>query len=258
MLNLHTCLMYNIHASMQSGDIMNYLKKRVFFISTIIAAILLSQPILAQPVQVVSEYRLTPADLAEMTERFSIDILAGYNNVYRCQGFQYQINFLKCSPAKVSELVDLLQQIAPRSTLARTSDGVFEVITVDSFLARSVLLNLEDISVLERGKLIPLQLPLEWLITAETFTSKPDIELLNKSHQNGIVEVFNQIIRTGAVDRVQVNYILCMDLASAERVFSLRFTAAKHPRSVKRIGKLVIEVIATNPETVGTVMNYFE
>ncbi len=237
---------------------MNYLKQKVFFISTVIAAILLSQNVLAQPVQVVSEHRLTPADLAEMTERFSVEILAGYNNVYRCQGFQYQINFLKCAPAKVSELVDLLQQIAPRSTLARTNNGVFEIITVDSFLARSVLLNLEDVSVLERGKLIPLQLPLEWLITAETFTGTQDIALLNKSHQNGIVEVFNQIIRTGAADRVQISYILCVDLASAERVFGLRFAAAKHPRSVKRIGKLVIEVIATNPETVGTVMSYFE
>ena len=229
-----------------------------FLACLIFSEVFLSQAAVAQPVQVISEHKLTSSEVVSMTDRLGIDILDGYNNLYSCQGFQYQINFLKCTPSNVSELAEILQQIAPKSTLARTIDGVYEIITADQILARNVLLSLDGVSILEKGKLIPLQLPIEWLITAETFAESQDILLLNKSSQGSIVEVFNQVIRTGATERVQINYILCADLGSAERVFGVKFASAKHPRALKRIGRLVIEVIATNPDIVSEIMDYFK
>jgi hypothetical protein len=211
----------------------------------------------AQPVEVVKEYTLTADDVQTMTDKLGVEILAGFNNVYRCQGFQYQVNYLACAPASVAELAGVMQQFAPKSTLARTMDGVYEIITLDPLLARRVLLSLDDISILEKAKLIPPQLPSDWLVTAEAFTKGQDLDMMNRSHGGGIVEVFNQILRTSAGDRVQVTYFYCNDFEVAKRVFGIRFAASDHPRSVKRIGKLVIDIATSNPQAVEDVMVYF-
>jgi len=189
-------------------------------VSVVIAAVLIAPfatAAYAQPVEVVSEYELTADDLVTMTEKLGVDILGGFNNVYRCQGFQYGLNYLSCAGSNVLGLADVMQQLSLKSTLARTNGGVYEIITLDPTLARRILLSLEDISVLDKAKLIPSQLPEDWLVTAETFTVGNDLEMMNRSHGGEILEVFNQILRTSGGDRVQITYFYCKDVEASER-----------------------------------------
>jgi len=211
----------------------------------------------AQPVQTVSEYRLAEQDLQNLTERLGIEIFAGFNNIYRFQGLQFQLNYLKCAPVDVEELMGVMQQLAPKNTLARTYEGVYEIITLDHRLARKILLNLDDISLLEKGKLIPMQLPGDWMITAEIYPGYGDLRKLEKSLGKGLVEMLNQVIRVSGGERVQINYFHCDTRENAERIFGVLFAASPRPRSVRRLGALVIEVVTTNSETIDEVMSFF-
>ena len=212
----------------------------------------------AQQVKVLDEYTLTREDLDMLEERLGVELISGYNSVLSAGDYRFQLNYLKCSYEDVEALQAAVRLIAPRSTVARTGSGVYEIIAGDEILARSVLLSLDGVGVLEKGKLIPLQLKDEWLVTGEAYFGFGELETLKKSYGKGIVDVMSQVIRAGGDGRIQISYMLCDNSTSAEFVFGKIYANKPDTRSVKRLGKLVIDVNADNPELVEPVMALFK
>lgn len=212
----------------------------------------------AQQVKVLDDYTLTREDLDELEARLGVMLKSGYNTVLSAGEYRFQLNYLKCAPDDVEALNSAVRLIAPRSTVVRTQSGAYELIAGDPNLARSVILSLDGVGLLEKGKLIPLQLPEDWVITGEAYFDFAQIEMLKKSYGKGITDVMSQVIRAGGAGRIQLSYMLCDNATSAEFVYGKIYANKADTRSVKRLGKLVIEASSDNPELIPQVMAYFK
>ncbi len=215
-------------------------------------------PAAAQQVKVLDDYTMTREDLDELEARLGVKLKSGYNTMLSAGEYRFQLNYLKCAPEDVEALNSAVRLIAPRSTVIRTQTGAYELIAGDPELARNVILSLDGVGPLEKGKLIPLQLPEEWVITGEAYFDFAQIEMLKKSYGKGITDVMSQVIRAGGTGRIQISYMLCDNATSAEFVFGKIYANKADTRSVKRLGKLVIDISSDNPELIPQAMAYFK
>lgn len=235
------------------------IRNRIMLIAICVAAIAASAlPAVAQQVKVIDDYTLTREDLDELESRLGVELKSGYNAVLSADDYRFQLNYLKCAAEDVEALNSAVRLIAPRSTVIRTQSGAYELIAGDPQLARSVLLSLDGVGLLEKGKLIPLQLPEDWVITGEAYFDFAQIEMLKKSYGKGIIDVMSQVIRAGGAGRIQVSYMLCDNATSAEFVYGKIYANKADTRSVKRLGKLVIDASSDNPELIPQVIAYFK
>ncbi|MEP0814992.1 MAG: hypothetical protein HRF49_10050 [bacterium] len=227
----------------------------VFAIGVIV--IVLHRAGFTEPVTVVSEYTLTAEELTALSDKFGTGITAGFYNVYRAGEFQYQLNFLKCKPSDVDALMEAVRLTDQRATLVKSSSGIYEVITPEAGLARRVILALPDVSKLEQAKIIPPQLPGEWMLTGEHYSDSKELKLLEEKVGPGIVQALNQVFLPGVTKRVVVNYLLCDSAEHAQMVYATVAARKSIPGSTLRFGTLVIEIVSDDESRVKDIRRLF-
>lgn len=249
----------------QTNRFRSLLAQSVLFTVVLILIAGIGTRLEAGQVEIVREYKLTSVDLLSLENRLGVEIIAGYNNVYRYRGFQYQLNYLLCDAGDVNTLLAIIRQIAPKNTYARTKSGVYEIITRESWLARHILIALNDIPLIEKGKIIPPDLPDGWFISSELYINAMSFSVSGIEGMSapadilteGVSEIFSQVISPGSAERIQVNYILCESRVKADDLYAAFMLRNPDPRSALRFGTLVIEISTDKREYIETVREFF-